>query len=257
MRDSVEVTAMRLEGKVAIVTGAGTGIGRATVLRFAGEGASVVAGVYQPHEAEQFLDPATVPVVCDVTREPSAQELVRTAVERFGGLDILVNNAGIVVMANIEETSNEDWDRVLDVNLRGLYYCSKHAVPEMRRRGGGAIVNVSSINGIRGNHRLFAYSASKGGVVAATMSLALDYAPQNIRVNCVCPATIADTPMVAQTFEEAADPEMHREYLLAKHPLGRLGRSEEVANAILFLASEESSFITGVALPVDGGRSIR
>ncbi|MBL8229650.1 MAG: SDR family oxidoreductase [Bryobacterales bacterium] len=248
---------MRLKGKNAIVTGAGTGIGRATVLRFAAEGANVVAGVYQPHETEQFRDPAVAAMVCDVTKEASARELVQTAVGRFGGLDILVNNAGIVVMANAEETTDEDWDRVLDVNLRGLYYCSKHSVPEMFRRGGGAIVNVSSINGIRGNHRLFAYSASKGGVVAATMSLALDYAAQNIRVNCVCPATIADTPMVAQTFTEAANPELHHEYLLAKHPLGRLGRSDEVANAILFLASEESSFITGVALPVDGGRSIR
>lgn len=248
---------MRLKGKVTIVTGAGTGIGRATVLRFVAEGAKVVAGVYQPHEAEQFRDPAIATVVCDVTREASAQELVNTAVERFGGLDVLVNNAGIVIMANVEETSDEEWNRILDVNLRGLFYCAKHAVPEMLRRGGGAMVNVSSINGIRGNHRLFAYSASKGGVVAATMSLALDYAPRNIRVNCVCPATIADTPMVAQTFEEAADPDLHHQYLLAKHPLGRLGRSDEVANAILFLASDESSFITGVTLPVDGGRSIR
>lgn len=248
---------MRLKGKVTIVTGAGTGIGRATVLRFVAEGAKVVAGVYQPHEAEQFRDPAIATVVCDVTREASVQELVNTAVERFGGLDVLVNNAGIVIMANVEETSDEEWNRILDVNLRGLFYCAKHAVPEMLRRGGGAMVNVSSINGIRGNHRLFAYSASKGGVVAATMSLALDYAPRNIRVNCVCPATIADTPMVAQTFEEAADPDLHHQYLLAKHPLGRLGRSEEVANAILFLASDESSFITGVTLPVDGGRSIR
>ncbi|MCS7024776.1 MAG: SDR family oxidoreductase [Bryobacteraceae bacterium] len=248
---------MRLKGKTAIVTGAGTGIGRATVLRFAAEGAHVVAGVYQPQEAAQFRDPAIATVVCDVTQESSARELVRTALERFSALDILVNNAGVVVMANVEETTDEDWNRVFDVNLRGLFYCCKHSVGEMSRRGGGAIVNVSSINGLRGNHRLFAYSASKGGVVAATMSLALDYAPYNIRVNCVCPATIADTPMVAQSLAQAPDPEQYRQYLLEKHPLGRLGRAEEVAHAILFLASDEASFITGVALPVDGGRSIR
>lgn len=217
----------------------------------------MVAGVYRPEEASQFTGGNVATLRCDVTQEESARQLVDCAVTRFGGLDILVNNAGIVESGDVVETTDEIWNQVLDVNLKSVFYCSKHSVPEMLRRGGGAIVNLSSINGIRGNHRLFAYAASKGGVVGVTMAMAIDYASRNIRVNCVCPATIADTPMVAKTFDEAADKDKHREYLLAKHPMGRFGHSMEVANVILFLASDESSYVNGVALPVDGGRSIR
>lgn len=254
---------MRLSGKIALITGAGSGIGKATALLFAREGASVVAAYFEPADGEALeRDAAGLPgslivVPADITRESDARRLVDAALSRFGGLDILVNCAGIVVNAGITETSEELWDRVLDVNLKGVFFCSKHAVTEIGKRGAGAIVNVASINGIRGNHRMVAYSASKGGVVAATMALALDYAEHNIRVNCVCPATIAGTRMVESVLDAAPDPEEHHEYLLLKHPMGRLGRPEEVAAAILFLASDEASFITGVALPIDGGRSIR
>lgn len=254
---------MRLTGKVALITGAGTGIGRATVLRFLREGAQVAAGVYEPGHLESLVAAAgdysqALLVGCaDVTRPEQVRRLIADAVERFGGLDILVNNAGIVRSGTVTETSEADWDRVLEVNLKGLFWCSKYAIPHLEARGAGAIVNVSSINGIRGNHRMVAYAASKGGVVAATMAMALDYAKRKIRVNCVCPATIADTPMVAQAVAESGDPEQFWRYLLDKHPLGRFGRADEVAAAILFLASDDASFITGVALPVDGGRSIR
>jgi len=254
---------VRLAEKVAIITGAGSGIGRATALLFAREGARVVAGVYEPGDDIELAEaaaglPGTIAAVpCDVRREDDARALAHGARERFGGVDILVNNAGIERPGLVTETSAEMWEQILDVNLKGVFFCSKHAVPEMRKRGGGAVVNISSINGIRGNHRLVAYSASTGGVVAMTLAMALDHAPENIRVNCVCPATIEHTRMMDASVRRQADPDEHRRYLLAKHPMGRLGRPEEVANAVLFLASDEASFITGIALPVDGGRSIR
>jgi NAD(P)-dependent dehydrogenase (short-subunit alcohol dehydrogenase family) len=253
---------LRLSGKAAIVTGAGAGIGKAAALLFAREGASVVAGVYEDSNAAQLeqeaagLPGALAIVPCDVTRDEDAARLAAAARSRFGGLDILVNNAGIAIPGTVTDTSDEDWNRVIDVNLKGVFRCSRHAVPLMVERGGGSIVNVSSINGIRGNTRLFAYSASKGGVVGVTMAMAIDHAPQNIRVNCVCPAAI-DTEMTRRSIASAADPSKQRQALIAKHPLGRIGRAEEVAYAILFLASDEASFISGVALPVDGGRSIR
>lgn len=256
-------SSLRLQGKVAIVTGASSGIGRATALLFAREGAAVTASSNRPDELAALAREAgglagpLIALEADVTREDQVARLIETTVERFGGLDILVNNAGIVSFGTVTETPLEEFDRLVAVNLKGVFLCSKYAVPHLRRRGGGAIVNVSSINGIRGNHRLAAYAATKGGVVALTYAMALDHAPEGIRVNCVCPATIEDTGQAAQAWELAEDKEAWLRYLLEKHPIGRLGRSEDVAQAILFLASEESSFLTGVALPVDGGRSIR
>ena len=254
---------LRLNGKVAILTGAGSGIGKATALLFAREGASVVAGVYLPEDVAslerdaQGLPGRLVAVQADVTSDADAANLVRTAVAQFGGLDILFNNAGIERPGRITETTDEQWQQILDVNLKGVFVCTRQAVPEMLKRGGGAIVNNASINGIRGNHSLIAYSASKGGVVALTYALALDYAPHNIRVNCVCPATIENTRMAEIAAGRVADKEERLRYLVAKHPIGRLGTPEEVAYPVLFLASDEASFITGVALPIDGGRSIR
>ncbi len=251
----------RLDGKVALITGAGSGIGQAAALLFTREGARVIAGVYEPGDGPA-LERAAPPdslfsVEADVSEDSGAARLVRAAVDRFGGLDILVNNAGIESPGTVAETTEEQWQRLIDVNLKGAFLCAKHAVPEMLKRPRGAIVNNASINAIRGNHRLAAYSASKGGVVGLTLAMAIDYAPNNIRVNCVCPATIEGTRMIRRSLAREADLPRQREYLLAKHPLGRLGRPEEVAYAMLFLASDEASFITGVVLPVDGGRSIR
>lgn len=251
-----------MKDRIAVITGAGTGIGRATALRFLRAGASVAAGVYHEEEVDALRRDAREqdrlrPFRCDVTRPEEVKALMDAATAEYGGIDILVANAGIAESGDVTESSTADWDRLLDVNLKGVLLAARFAVPHMLARGGGAIVNVSSINGIRGNHRLVAYSASKGGVVAATMAMALDYAAQGIRVNCVCPATISDTPMVAKAFAEAPDGERFRDYLIAKHPMGRFGRADEVAAAIGFLASDDASFITGVVLPVDGGRSIR
>jgi meso-butanediol dehydrogenase / (S,S)-butanediol dehydrogenase / diacetyl reductase len=254
---------MRLKDKKALITGGGSGIGRATTLAFLREGSDVLAAIFEPgdepplREAARGLPGRLETAWGDVSVESDAKGLADAAVRIFGGLDILVNNAGVVVSGEATEVDSADWDYVMGVNAKGALYCCKHAIPHLLERGGGAIVNTASINAIRGNHRLVAYAASKGGVQAMTMAMALDYAARNIRVNCVCPATIEGTRMVDRTFDEAADRDRHRAYLLEKHPMGRLGKPEEVAAAILFLASDEASFITGQTLAIDGGRSIR
>ena len=252
----------RLKGKVAIITGAGSGIGAAACELFAGEGALVVAGVHHGEDGPA-LDRAVaetggtltwLPV--DVSREEDCAQLVTSAVARHGGLDILFCNAGRTGVGTVESTSDERWRAVLDVNLKSIFLCCRHALPEMRKRGCGSIVINASINGIRGNRGMVAYAASKGGAVALTRALAMDHAAENIRVNCLCPGTIT-TRMVDRYLAEVENPTEAEREMIAKHPLGRLGRAEEVAYAALFLASDEASFITGVVLPVDGGRYIR
>lgn len=239
-----------LENKVAIITGAASGIGRAAVSVFVGEGARVVAGDIS-RKVQELADPGrVVPVVADVARREGAEALVRAAESAFGGLDVLFNNAGIERLATVVDTTEEVWHEVLDGNLKSVFLCSKYAIPAMLKRGGGAIVNNASINGIRGNTTLAAYQASKGGVVALTYSIAIDYAPRGIRCNAVCPGTI-DTPMVHTRTPEQV------ELMKAKHPIGRIGRPEEVAWVACFLASDRASFLTGLAVPVAGGRHIR
>jgi len=254
---------LRLAGKVAVVTGGAAGIGRAIVLRFLREGASVVAGDIDAENNAALREAATgvpgtlVTVEADVSAAGDARRLIETAVVRHGGLDILVNNAGIVGYATVAEETEQQWRRILDVNLTGVFLCSKFAVPRLLERGGGAIVNLSSINGIRGNNRLVSYCASKGGIVSITQAMALDHAAGNVRVNCVCPGAVERTGMVDGTAATADDPEALHKGLLAKHPMGRFATPEEIANVVLFLASDEASFVTGLAVPVDGGRSIR
>jgi len=238
--------AMRLQGKTAIVTGAGHGIGRAVSERFAQEGAKVYgADLRFDDDWPEGLERREV----DVTDEAQVQRLAAEA----GPVDILFNNAGIVDYGTVAEADDAQWERILNVNLRGVMLFCRHVVPGMLERGGGAIVNNASINGIRGNYRLAAYSASKGAVVALTRSMALDFAARGIRVNCICPGTIEGTGMTAPIQSDPAN----REALVAKHPMGRLGTAEDVAGAVMFLASDDSSYVTGLALPVDGGRHIR
>lgn len=244
----------RFEGKVALVTGAGTGIGLATAQRLASEGATVVCGLL--NDAQRQAVSGLDAVVLDVTREDAWQAAMQHVVDRHGGLDVLVNNAGVGDTGTAEQTDRALWDKVLDVNLWGPFLGCKHAIPLMRRRGGGAIVNLASINAIRGNNNLVAYAASKGGVLAMTMSLALDHVKDGIRVNCVCPATI-DTAMVEAQLRQAPDYDAALTAIKAKHPIGRMAKPEEVASVIAFLASSDASFMTGLAVPIDGGRSIR
>ena len=244
----------RFKNKVVLITGAGTGIGLATAKRMSSEGATIIAGILDDSQAEAVKDYEAVKL--DVRHEESWEATMDSLMKSHGGLDVLVNNAGISPQATAEETTREFWDEVMEINLRGSFLGCQKAIPLMRKRGGGAIVNLASINGIRGNRRLVAYAATKGAIVSMTMALALDHSQDNIRVNCVCPATI-DTAMPRGMMAEAPDPALLERQMIEKHPIGRIGQPEEVASTIAFLASEDASFMTGLAIPVDGGRSIR
>lgn len=244
----------RFENKIAMVTGAGTGIGLATARRLTEEGATVFCTVQNDDQLAAVADFDAM--VLDVTK-PEHWAKAKTHLEtKYAGLDVLVNNAGIIQFGTVEESSEEEWWHVLNVNLASQFRGCKMAVPMMRARGGGAIVNLASINSVRGNNRTVAYSASKGGSLAFTMAAALDHVADNIRINCVCPGSI-DTVMIQSMFESANDVEAMRAAVVAKHPIGRLAKPEEVASVIAFLASEDASFMTGMAIPVDGARSIR
>lgn len=245
---------MRFKDKVALITGAGTGIGLATARRIAEEGGTVIAGILD--ESQRKNVEGLEAIVLDVRAEEAWDRAMAAVDDKHGGLDVLVNNAGITLNGTAEETTWEIWNEVMAINLVGVFMGCRKGIPLIRKKGGGAIVNTASINGIRGNNRMVAYSASKGGVVAMTMALALDHVAEGIRVNCVCPATI-DTPMVEDMLRRAPDYDQAMAAIVAKHPIGRMARPEEVAATIAFLASDDASFMTGLAIPVDGARSIR
>ena len=247
---------MLLPGKVAIVTGAGSGIGRASALRFAAEGASVVAADVRGPKVDETVamieaaGGAAVPHVGDVADAADTERMVATAVEEFGGLDALFNNAGTIRPGTAVTLSPEDWDLVMAVNVRSVFLAVKYAVAAMVERGGGAIVSTASVSGLAGDPANVAYSASKAAVVNLTRSLAVDHARQRIRVNCICPGAV-DTPPVGRML---AEPEARARAERA-HPLGRIGRPEDIAAAAVWLCSDESAWITGHALVVDGGLS--
>lgn len=249
---------LRLENKVAFITGGGTGIGRACALAFAHEGARVVVagrrtGPLHAVAAEvAALQADSLTVECDVTDAASVTRALRASIGRFQRLDVLVNNAGALLVADIEGTTEAEWDQIMSVNLKGTFLVSKAALPELRRAGGGSIVNIASILGIVAMKNRAAYAASKGGVIALSKSMALDHAKDRIRVNCICP-TIVETELVESLFSSQPDPEAARQARRDLLPIGRLGKPEDVAHLAVYLASDESSFVTGAALPLDGG----
>lgn len=247
----------RFSGELALITGAGSGVGLAAARRMADEGCRVFATVEREDQIAALDGIGCHSVaVLDVTRPSDWSRVVGAAEAEFGSIDILFNNAGITWRGDIEHTGHADWDRVLLVNLTSVYLGCKAVIGGMLRAGRGAIVNNASINGIRGNVELVAYTAAKSGVVGLTRALALDHANQGIRVNCLCPAAI-DTPMTREYLNLLADPQSAESAIAAKHPIGRMATAEEVAAVAVFLASDEASYLTGLAIPVDGGRSIR
>jgi NAD(P)-dependent dehydrogenase (short-subunit alcohol dehydrogenase family) len=251
-----------LEGKVALITGAGSGIGRASAFLFAEEGARVVVVDWKPEggreTARRILAQrqTAVFIEADVSREEDARRMVAGAVEAFGRLDVLFNNAAVQVFGAIPETSAADWQKVIDVNLKGVYLGCKYALPQMIAQGGGCVVNMSSALGLVGDPMMPAYGATKGGILAMTKSMAQAHGRHNIRVNCICPGDV-DTPIVQEYFDQQPDPTEARRRVAAHYALGRIARPEEIARVALFLASDESSFLTGTAIVADGGLTSR
>jgi NAD(P)-dependent dehydrogenase (short-subunit alcohol dehydrogenase family) len=249
---------MGFQDKVAIVTGASVGIGQATAMALAQVGASVVIADLDPAKGEMAVQAIqsnggqALFIQTDVSVEDKVQAMVAATLSHYGRLDILVNNAGIYMQGDVEKTSLSEWERILAVNLTGAFLCMKYAVPAMIQHGGGVIVNVASEAGLVGIKEQVAYNVSKAGLISLTRSSAVDLAEKGVRVNCVCPGT-TDTPLVKAAVNRAPDPAAARRRLEEIRPLNRLGTPQEIASAILYLASDEAGYATGAILSIDGG----
>lgn len=252
---------MKLRGRVAIITGGTSGIGLATAVLFVKEGARAVIAARDEEHGKQALSKLTsggregLFVRCDVRRPEDCKRVVDQAVKTFGRLDILFNNAGVIhVGRSVVDTTEAEWDSTMEVNVKGVYLMSKYAIPQMKETGGGVIVNTASVFGLVAGSGVAAYCASKGAVVMLTRAMAVDHVSDGIRVNCICPGSV-DTPMLRQEMEDLGGVDVQKPKFAARHPMNRISTPEEVAQAALYLASDDSSFVTGIALPVDGGRS--
>ena len=252
---------MKLSNKVALITGAGSGIGRASAILFSKEGAKVAVadidekGGLQTVETINNEGGAAIFIKTDITIESDVERMIRTTMENYGRLDILFNNAGIgTPFIMLEKTEESLWDKVMAINVKGIFFGCKHAAPVMKKQGGGVIINTASISAVRPRAGLSAYSASKGAAISLTKCTAMELAPFNIRVNCINPV-VTDTPFLTKTIE-ADKIDDAKKAMLDTIPLGRMGQPEDMAKAALYLASDDSSLVTGISLDVDGGRGV-
>ena len=247
-----------LESKVAIITGAASGIGRATAVLFARKGAAVVAVDVNETGGKQLAGEISTSggqaifVRADVSQSDDCKRVAERAIAELGRIDILLNNAGIIRRSTIVDLSEEEWDRVMDVNVKSIFLMSRIVVPMMARAGGGSIINTASGWGLTGGSKAAVYCASKGAVVLLTKAMAIDHGPQNIRVNCICPGD-TNTGMLRNEAQQLGEDATRFLGDAARRPLGRIGTPEEIAQAVLYLASNASSFVTGTALVIDGG----
>lgn len=256
----MDEAAKLLAGKSAIVTAAGSGLGEAIALKLAEAGANVVVADISLKRGTRTVEAAmatgvsSFAIKVDVSDPASVQDVVKQTLERFGSIDILVNNAGgtFGYACKMAEIPEEGWERTIAVNLTSVYLTCKYSIPHMIDQGGGAILNIASVAGLNGRPNESAYCAAKGGVVQLTKALAVDYSEYHIRVNCICPS-FALTPGIEKIINEAPDPEAKRQHMLRGILIGHLADPKDIGEAALFLVSQQSSFITGVALPVDGG----
>ena len=249
---------VRLHNKVAVITGGGSGIGRACALAFAREGANVaLVGRRKPlldEVAHQIGPEHSIAIPFDITSRGAGDAVLKRVLQRFRAVHVLVNSAGVLIPGTAESLTDKQWQETFDINVRALWTFSRAVLPYLRKSGGGSIINLSSVLGLVGAHNRVAYAASKGAVTLMTKSMALDLARENIRVNCICPGII-ETELVADVVRKAPDPKAARRQREALHAMNRFGQPAEVADLAVFLASDESSFITGAALTVDGGYS--
>lgn len=255
---------MNFKDKVVVITGAGGGIGRATALMFAQNGAKIVANALKPDKKQSA--PETVRLIKnnggeaiyvegDVSNSESVQLIINKAVETYGRIDVLVNNAGIVIPGDLETTTVDAFDLTMQVNVKGPFLMSKYAVEQMKKQGGGVIVNIGSVAALKGHVDRIAYCASKGAVVSLSRAIATEYVKDNIRVNVICPGTTY-TPAIEEKIRTAEDPEKMEAMFVERQPMGRLGRVEEIAHAVMFAASEEAAYMTGSVIVIDGGMTM-
>lgn len=245
----------RLKNKIALITGAGTGIGRAIALAFAREGAQLALVGRRQEPLESVAKEAggsPLVLAADVSKQGDIDRILGHTKTRLGVLNVLVNNAGILHIGTAEQITEEQWDETFSINVRGLWMLSRSVLPHLRKSGGGSIINVASVLGINGARNRAAYASSKGATILLTKCMAIDHGHEKIRVNAICPSFV-ETDLTAEVMRRAVDPEAVRRERISVHPVGRLGQPEDIAGMAVYLASDESAWVTGAALAVDGG----